>query len=83
MIEYTQPRGKKIDLAIPNPGTAHICFEVTDIQAAYENLTSKGIDFLSKPVQLAPNPDSGAKGGYIAYFTDPDGFSLELYQTLG
>ena len=31
--------------------------------------------WVSDPVHLEPNPDTGARGGTIAYFSDPDGIS--------
>lgn len=79
LIQY-QPAGDKVDLQIPNPGTSHIAFGVTDIDAAVTHLRARGVPVVSDPVRLEPNPDTGARGGTIAYFSDPDGISLELYQ---
>lgn len=79
LIQY-QPAGDKVDLQIPNPGTSHIAFGVADIDAAVAHLRARGVPVVSDPVRLEPNPDTGARGGTIAYFSDPDGISLELYQ---
>ena len=79
LIRY-EPAGAKVDLQIPNPGTSHIAFEVADIHAAVTALRAHDVAFVSPPVHLEPNPVTGARGGTIAYFTDPDGISLELYQ---
>ena len=79
LIQY-EPAGAKVDLQIPNPGTSHIAFDVADIHAAVAHLRAHGVPMLSAPVHLEPNPDTGARGGTIAYFSDPDGISLELYQ---
>ena len=79
LIQY-QPPGDKVDLQIPNPGTSHIAFGVADIHAAVAHLRACDVDVVSDPVHLEPNPDTGARGGTIAYFSDPDGISLELYQ---
>ena len=79
LIQY-QPAGVKVDLQIPNPGTSHIAFGVADIDAAVAHLRARGVPVVSDPVRLEPNPDTGARGGTIAYFSDPDGISLELYQ---
>ena len=79
LIQY-QPAGTKVDLQIPNPGTSHIAFGVADIHAAVAHLRGSGVEVVSDPVHLEPNPDTGARGGTIAYFSDPDGISLELYQ---
>ena len=82
LIQY-EPPGVKVDLQIPNPGTSHIAFGVADIQAAVVHLRACGVPVVSAPVHLEPNPDTGARGGTIAYFSDPDGISLELYQAPG
>ena len=79
LIQY-QPAGVKVDLQIPNPGTSHIAFGVADIDAAVAHLRARGVAVVADPVHLEPNPDTGARGGTIAYFSDPDGISLELYQ---
>ena len=79
LIEY-EPAGTRVDLQIPNPGTSHIAFGVADIHAAVAHLRACDVDVVSDPVHLEPNPDTGARGGTIAYFSDPDGISLELYQ---
>ena len=79
LIQY-QPAGDKVDLQIPNPGTSHIAFGVTDIDVAVAHLRARGVAVVSDPVHREPTHDTGARGGTIAYFSDPDGISLELYQ---
>jgi catechol 2,3-dioxygenase-like lactoylglutathione lyase family enzyme len=54
-------------------GAAHLAFVVGDIQAAYEELTAEGVEFLS-----APNTDR--YGEKWVYFRDPDGITVELMQ---
>ena len=46
---------------------------VGDIRAAYEQLTSEGVEFLS-----APNTDR--YGEMWVYLRDPDGITVELMQ---
>jgi catechol 2,3-dioxygenase-like lactoylglutathione lyase family enzyme len=55
-------------------GSAHFCFEVSDIAAAYEQMTKKGVSFVSPPHRY----------GDIkwVYFTDPDGITMELLEVL-
>jgi len=48
-----------------------------DIQSAYEELRSKGVQFKSPPVRIPSGPSAG---GFDAYFLDPDGITLELSQ---
>ena len=50
-----------------------IMFYVPDLKAEFENLTRKGIHF--------PNGTEGSiSAGLVAYFTDPDGHNLWLWQ---
>jgi catechol 2,3-dioxygenase-like lactoylglutathione lyase family enzyme len=54
-------------------GAAHMAFVVGDIQAAYQRLTSEGVEFLS-----APNTDM--YGEMWVYMRDPDGITVELME---
>jgi catechol 2,3-dioxygenase-like lactoylglutathione lyase family enzyme len=78
LIQYVDPAGTPIDPATKNPGTAHVCFAVPDIQATYERLKAAGVRFKSDgPVAITGGPNVG---GFGIYFTDPDGITLELHQ---
>ena len=77
LIEYRVPRGQRIDLRTCNVGSPHLCFVTDDIQSAYEELRSKGVQFKSPPVRIPSGPSAG---GFDAYFLDPDGITLELSQ---
>jgi extradiol dioxygenase family protein len=58
-------------------GSHHVGFVVDDIQAKYEELTAKGVHFFSSPNAI----DEGVLAGWRwAYFTDPDGITLELVE---
>jgi catechol 2,3-dioxygenase-like lactoylglutathione lyase family enzyme len=79
LLEYTSPRGRPYALANCDVGAVHVCFEVDDIQAAHADLTAAGIAFNHPPIELGP--DAGDLEGYwFAYFRDPDGVQLELFQ---
>jgi glyoxylase I family protein len=53
-------------------GYHHICVRVDDIDRAYNDLTGRGVAFLSTP------KDAG--GNRIAFFKGPDGIVLEMLQ---
>jgi catechol 2,3-dioxygenase-like lactoylglutathione lyase family enzyme len=78
LLEYTSP-SSPIDAPMPQNalGAHHVAFHVDDIQATYDELCAKGVRFLSPP-----NPiDEGVLAGWRwAYFTDPDGITLELVE---
>jgi catechol 2,3-dioxygenase-like lactoylglutathione lyase family enzyme len=59
-------------------GWVHFAFEVADIDAAYAELTAKGIAFHIEP-KLFPETNPAVK---LAFFKDPDGNELELVQPL-
>ena len=56
--------------------SAHLCFDVEDIEATYEHLKEEGVEFVSPPVYW-----EASEGGWIVlFFYDPDGNLLELNQ---
>ncbi len=74
-FQYVSPSGRPIDSdSKPNDmGFGHICFEVTDIEDAYQGLLQKGVEFVSTPVTLA-------NGVRWCYFYGPDREFLEVLQ---
>jgi catechol 2,3-dioxygenase-like lactoylglutathione lyase family enzyme len=72
LIERDEP----LDLA--RQGFAHFAFHVADIDAAYAELTAKGIVFHVLPKPFPPEQPSVR----LAFFKDPDGNELELVQPL-
>jgi len=77
LIQYLRPQGRPVDPAKCNPGTAHICFLVDDLQAVYRQLVAKGVRTEGSPVPIVKGPN---KGGYAVFIYDPDGIALELLQ---
>ncbi len=74
LIQYISPPGKRLDLSSNNTGASHIAFFVEDIQAAYQELKAKGVQFRSLPTSADDTRP------LVAYFSDPDGITLELQQ---
>ena len=68
---------RRLFRASNRPGNAHLCLLVDDFQACFESLTAEGVRFKSAPVTISAGPN---KGGLVAYFYDPDGYLLELFQ---
>ncbi len=77
LIEYKAPRGQRVDTRTFNPGTAHFCFVTDDIQAAYDELRSKGVRFKSPPLGIPSGPSAR---GFDTCFLDPDDITLERSQ---
>ncbi|MCP4166190.1 MAG: hypothetical protein GY759_09895 [Chloroflexi bacterium] len=78
LVEYVAPQGVKVDTATPNPGTAHLAFQVDDIHAEFARLRSLGVRFRSEePIAIEAGIN---RGGYTCYFLDPDDITLEIIQ---
>ena len=78
LIEYVKPRGEAINLATCNPGVAHAAFLVDDIQKMYDDLSAKGVLFVSPPVWA---PGNDGKGRWaVCYLRGPDGITFELIE---
>jgi catechol 2,3-dioxygenase-like lactoylglutathione lyase family enzyme len=78
LLEYSAPPSP-VDAPLPQNalGAHHVALRVDDIQATYDDLTARGVTFLSPPNAI----DEGVLQGWRwAYFTDPDGITLELVE---
>jgi len=78
LIEYLAPKGERINLKTCNPGVTHISFVVDDIQKMYDDLTAKGVNFISPPY-WGGKTIAGMDWG-VCFLKGPDGISIELMQ---
>ncbi|MCS5735615.1 VOC family protein [Herbiconiux daphne] len=77
-LEYQVPVGDDFDRRNCDVGATHVCFEVDDIEGAVADLTAKGAVFSSSPIEITEGHLTGSKW---AYFRDPDGIQLEIWQS--
>jgi len=77
LIEYDNERQTNYGLRNSDVGAPHLCFDVPDIDAAYQELLAKGGDFYSEPLRITDGPLAGCA---FAYLRDPDGLTLEIFQ---
>lgn len=77
ILEYRDVERAPVDPATANPGTAHFCLLVDDLDGLYADLRSKGVDFVSEPETPTRGPN---EGGRIVYMKDPDGIRVELIE---
>jgi catechol 2,3-dioxygenase-like lactoylglutathione lyase family enzyme len=80
LLEYRVPRGARGDTRTCNPGNVHVSFMVEDLDAAYAELSARGVRFKSAPVEIDHGRNRGAKAVYLL---DPDDITLELVQPAG
>jgi catechol 2,3-dioxygenase-like lactoylglutathione lyase family enzyme len=59
-------------------GSTHVCIDVPDLQSAYDDLRVKGVEFLAPPLLIEDGPLEGCS---FVYLKDPNGVTLELFQT--
>jgi lactoylglutathione lyase len=78
VLEYKNVERSPVDPGTANPGTAHLCLYVEDLDAVYNRLKDAGVEFVSEPKTPTILPN---KGGRVVYLLDPDGIRLELLQT--
>ncbi|MFO7166928.1 MAG: VOC family protein [Chloroflexota bacterium] len=67
------------ELTPPVLGWHHIAIQVEDTDAAYAELSAKGVPFHVEPRSFPPD----APQARLAFFKDPDGNELELFQPIG
>ena len=61
LFEYVTSTGTPADVSSPNPGRAHTCYLVDDLDAIYADLKTRGVHFRSPPVLIDKGVNSGAK----------------------
>lgn len=77
LLEYQNVPRQEVDLHRANPGNAHLCLAVEDLNSLYERLKASGVEFVSAPVVSTAGRYRGTK---IVYLHDPDGISLQLME---
>lgn len=77
LIQYLSPRGQKLNMRTCDVGSAHIAFNVDNLENMYHEMAAKGVKFRSKPMMIPAGPN---KGGLTVYLEDPDGITIELIQ---
>lgn len=78
LLQYDNPREDSFDRSNADVGSTHVCIDVPDLQAAYEHLQGKGAEFFAPPLPIDEGPLAGCS---FAYFKDPNGVTLELFET--
>jgi catechol 2,3-dioxygenase-like lactoylglutathione lyase family enzyme len=79
LLQHNNPDRKPFGLRNCDVGAVHICFEVDDIHAVYEELKARGVHINREPA-LLDGTGGDLDGHWFCYFRDPDGVQLELMQ---
>jgi catechol 2,3-dioxygenase-like lactoylglutathione lyase family enzyme len=77
LVKYHEPESADRDDDMTRVGTNHICFNVEDLEVTFDDLSGKGIMFVTDPI--IRNADNGERHG-IVYARDPEGNWLEFIE---
>jgi catechol 2,3-dioxygenase-like lactoylglutathione lyase family enzyme len=80
LIQYVQPKGRRIAYESYDSATAHIAFTVDDLAAMRERIMSSGATIVSRQPITITEPGGAFDGAICLYVRDPDGVILELVQ---
>ena len=80
LLCYDNERDEMFERSNADVGSTHVCIDVPDLQAAYDDFQGKGIEFLAPPLYIDDGPLAGCS---FVYFKDPNGVTLELFETAG
>ena len=77
LIQYLNPPGGRVAPTNRNDvGATHLGIVVDDLDSVYQELSAKGVKFLTPPVQR----ESSIYGRKVCYLQDPDGNWLEFLE---
>lgn len=77
LVKYIEPESPEAGCDRHERGSLHVCFQVTNLQQQYEELTAAGVFFLTEP--KFNTLDDGQSVG-VVYFQDPEGNWLEFVE---
>ena len=78
LLQYVSHPASATDRATNRPGNAHLCFKIDDLRSACAELKRRGVALISEPTEVTAGAHAG---GWAVYLRDPDGFTVELYQS--
>ncbi len=79
-IEYVNPAPGHALTGFGITGTPHLCWQVDNLDTAYDRLLAEGIGFCGEPHLLVDGPWGEAQGVFLR---DPDGLLVELIELPG
>ncbi|MCC6223089.1 MAG: VOC family protein [Thermoleophilia bacterium] len=78
LVSYLRPAGARRARALPDAGSAHLCFVSDDLEAETARLRERGVPLLSEGiVTTTSGPNLGGRGIYVS---DPDGNAVEVVE---
>jgi len=78
LVHFIKPPSPEGHLERNQLGSAHICFDVEDLNSFYSQLKKKGVNFVTSP-KFTTSTDGITRG--VCYANDPEGNWLEFIET--
>src|SRR5258707_6113932 len=78
LIEYLQPKGRRIAYESCDPATAHVAFTVDDLEAVSAPLTHAPANIVSRPPVTITEPGGGLHGADWPFVPGPGSTSMGL-----
>ena len=79
--QFVHPVLEKQEVEWGQPGSWHLCVEVSDVFAVLEAVKENGYRIVSDPPEPVPLPEESIHyGGYFLGVLDPDGHLIEILQ---
>lgn len=78
LLEYANDRDTSYSRRNCDVGAPHLCLHVVDLEASYRELKAKGVSFYAPPLHITDGPLAGCS---FTYLRDPDGITVELFET--
>lgn len=76
-IEFKQPAGTPIKPAANQPGAAHLCFRVKDLETIRSQILANGGELQGDTAEITEGIAKGLRG---LYMRDPNGIMIELVE---
>lgn len=78
LLDYLEPEATPYEPGTAHPGNVHVCLLVDDASTACEHAVGCGARLVGDaPIEVTRGPKAGSR---VAYVTDPDGVTIELYE---
>jgi catechol 2,3-dioxygenase-like lactoylglutathione lyase family enzyme len=79
LLQYDGAVTQRLDEASQNPGHAHLCLSVADLEDALDRVRSLGARLVSeRPIVITAGLNKGVRASYVR--VPPDGHTVELFQ---
>ncbi|MDQ6796905.1 MAG: VOC family protein [Actinomycetota bacterium] len=78
LLQYLEPIDPPYPEGTAHPGNIHLCLGVDDVDVARDHALACGARPVGGPIDVAAGPQAGAR---VAYVRDPDGITIELFQS--